>query len=296
MAVNTLSADAKDALARDIPASAHCATALLTGLALYGGDRRSGTFATQRNAVARLFHTLALRVWNDAPSIRKVAGARLARTPTYRLALPIGFADAPVKPTRKCDRVAEARAAFLACGSLSAAANGYHLEFVVANAALHARLEWTLRALGLPPKTMERKRRSVLYYKDAETIVDVLTTIGAHGAVLHIQDVRAIKDTKNRIHRLVNTEAANLDRSASAAAAQRRLIEYVSAAYGLHRLTPALREIADLRLAHADESLAELGRRCNPPIGKATVNSRFGAIARLARGSRGERPSAARRH
>lgn len=291
----SLSADAKDALARDVPAAAHCAQALLDGLAFYGSDRGSRTFTTQRNAVARLFHTLAARFWSDVPAIRKVATARLARTAVYRLALPDDFSATPPKPAHKCDRVMEARSAFLACGSLSAASAGYHLEFVLADAAHAERLTWTLRALGRAPKSMERKSRPVLYFKDAEAIVELLTVIGAHGAVLHIQDVRAVKDTKNRIHRLVNTEAANLDRSASAAAAQRRLIETVAGAYGLHRLTPALREIADLRLAHSDESLAELGRRCNPPIGKATVNSRFGAIARLARSARGETAASARR-
>ena len=63
---------------------------------------------------------------------------------------------------------------------------------------------------------------------------------------------------------------------------QRRTIEYVASAYGLRRLSPALREIAELRLRHPDESLAELGRRCNPSIAKPTVSSRLAALARLA--------------
>jgi hypothetical protein len=43
-----------------------------------------------------------------------------------------------------------------------------------------------------------------------------------------------------------------------------------------------LREIAELRLRHPDESLAELGRRCNPPVGKPTVSGRLMALTRLA--------------
>jgi DNA-binding protein WhiA len=122
----------------------------------------------------------------------------------------------------------------------------------------------------------------VLYFKDFEAIVDVLTLIGAFGAVLRLEDVRALRETKNRIHRLVNTEAANLERAASAAAAQRRTIDYLASAYGLPQLSPPLREIAELRLAHPDESLAELGARCNPPISKPTVSSRLSSLARLA--------------
>ncbi len=95
-------------------------------------------------------------------------------------------------------------------------------------------------------------------------------------------DVRALRETKNRIHRLVNTEAANLERAARAAASQRRTIEYVTRVRGLRALSQPLREIALLRLRFPGESLAELGRRCDPPIGKTTVSSRFAAIARLA--------------
>jgi DNA-binding protein WhiA len=106
---------------------------------------------------------------------------------------------------------------------------------------------------------------------------------------LRLEDVRAIKETKNRIHRLVNTEAANLERAAAAAATQRETIEYVASAFGMQNLSPALREIAQLRLHYPDESLTELGKRCNPPISKPTVNSRLLALGRLARRLQGKR-------
>ncbi|HEV3155675.1 MAG TPA: DNA-binding protein WhiA, partial [Candidatus Baltobacteraceae bacterium] len=212
----------------------------------------------------------------------------------YRIPLPEAV-DVPAKPARRCDRVMEARAAFLACGSLSAGTQGYHLEFVLGSEHVAERLGWMLRAVAVPPKSMFRKRRYVLYYKDFEAIVELLTIIGAHGAVLRLEDVRALKETKNRIHRLVNTEAANLERTAEAAASQRATIEFVAAAYGLQHLSPPLREIAQLRLNHPDESLVELGRRCNPPITKPTVNSRLVAIGRLASRLRGESPRTARK-
>ncbi len=176
----------------------------------------------------------------------------------------------------------EIRAAFLASGSLAAGSHGYHLEFVLPSSEAADRLVWMLRSTGRAPKRTVRKRRQVLYFKDFEAIVDVLTVIGAFGAVLRLEDVRAFRETKNRIHRLVNTEAANLERVAAAAATQRRVIEYLASAYGLPQLSPPLREIAELRLAHPDESLAELGARCNPSISKPTVSSRLASLARLA--------------
>ena len=129
-----------------------------------------------------------------------------------------------------------------------------------------------------------------------DAIVVVLSAIGAHGAVLRLEDVRALKETKNRIHRLVNTETANVVRAASAAAAQRDAIAYLADAYGLRNLSPALREAAQLRLAHPEETLAELGRRASPPVGKATINGRIVALMRLVRRLREPREQEPRTH
>ena len=277
--MRNFSADTKDALARDIPSQAHCRESLLAGLQLYG-SRTIGTsrfFVTQRNAVARLFRLLSPNSPRDARKGEK------------RLRIPIPSEKRETKkPARRCDRIMEARAAFLTCGSASAGARGYHVEFAPHDAQAAERLEWILRAVAAPPKTMRRGGRTALYYKDFEAIVEFFGVIGAHGAVLQLEDLHAVKETKNRIHRLVNTEAANLERVAGAAAAQRETIAFVSSAHGLRHLSHPLREIAELRLNYPDESLAELGRRCNPPISKPTVNSRLAALARLARRLRGE--------
>jgi DNA-binding transcriptional regulator WhiA len=272
------SADTKDALARDVPAARHCRDALLAGLALYGSVRDE--FVTHRHAVARLFWSLL----DDRKShpIETRAATRLQRLPTFAISFPAQLRTTPRKPVHKCDRLIEIRAAFLACGSLAAGAHGYHLEFVARGDEAATRLKWMLRSAGVPPKQTRRKARTILYYKDFDAIVELLTQIGAFAAVLALEDVRALRETKNRIHRLVNTEAANLERTAQAAASQRRVIEFLRNAYGMARLTPALREVAELRLKHPDESLAELGRRCNPPIAKPTVSSRLAALTRLA--------------
>jgi DNA-binding transcriptional regulator WhiA len=273
-----ISADTKDALTRDVPEKDHCREALLAGLAFYGGT--GGEFVTHRNAIARLFWSLL----DDRKShpIETRAPTRLHRLPTFAISLPQRLQTTPPKPVHKCDRLAEVRAALLACGSIAAGAHGYHLEFVTRNDAVADRLSWMLRSAAAAPKRAHRKRRIVLYFKGFEEIVELLTRIGAFGAVLQLEDVRALRETKNRIHRLVNTEAANLQRSAEAAAAQRRVIEYLQSAYGLPKLSPALREVAELRLKYPDESLSELGRRCNPPISKPTVSGRLTALSRLA--------------
>jgi hypothetical protein len=140
-----------------------------------------------------------------------------------------------------------------------------------------------LRAEGLQPRTAPRKGRTIVYFKDVDQIASLLAAIGASQALVALEDLRALKETKNRIHRLVNTEAANVDRAAGAAAVQRKWIELLADAYGLRKLSAPLREIAELRLAHPTETLAELGRRCSPEVKKSTVNGRLAALLRLAK-------------
>jgi DNA-binding transcriptional regulator WhiA len=282
---SSLSSDTKDALARDAPTSDHCRSALRAGLAYFGGVDDGGTrvVRTRRASIARLMRSLG----DDRDGIvRRAADTRLYRSTVYDVAIE-GGAEVPPWPRLRCDRRMELRAAFLATGSLAAPQAGYHLEFVAADAPAAERIARLIRSEGIAPLTMTRKSRPVVYLKGLDAIVTVLSAIGAHAAVLRLEDVRAVKETKNRIHRLVNTEAANVVRAATAAAAQRDAIAFLADAYGLRNLSPALREAAQLRLAHPDETLAELGRRCTPPVGKATMNGRIVAVLRLVRRVRG---------
>ncbi len=278
--ISTLSADTKDALARDVPADEHCRLALRDGLFFYGVTRTGAAFRTQRPSIARLAWTLLED--RKAHRIRKLIERRLRGQATYEIER-----ESPAEPARpvvRCDRRMELRAAFLACGSLASPARGYHLEFCPPTEAATRRLAGLLRAEGRHPKLAPRKGRTIVYFKDVDEITQVLTSLGAFATVLHLEDVRAVKETKNRIRRLVNTEAANVDRAAGAAAVQRASIELLADGYGLRNLPKQLREIAQLRLDHPSETLAELGRRCRPPAKKSTVNGRLATLLRIARG------------
>jgi len=237
--------------------------------------------------VARLARTL-FDEGRGAAAVRRGADTRLYKATTFELDLRPIDAQPPPRPRRRDERRIELRAAFLCCGSLANPQHGYHLEFV-ADVARTERIAALIAAEGISAAIIERKGHRVAYLKGLDAIVTVLGAIGASGAVFHLEDVRAVKETKNRIHRLVNTEAANVVRAASAAAAQREAFQYLADAYGLRNLSPALREAATLRLAHPDETLTELGRRCVPAVGKATINGRLAALMRLVRRLRGGR-------
>ncbi|MBV9438830.1 MAG: DNA-binding protein WhiA [Candidatus Eremiobacteraeota bacterium] len=287
---SNLSADAKDAVARDVPADPGVRAALRAGLAYFGCVESGATrvFRTRRAAVARLARTL-FEERRPGASVRRGHDLRLYRTTTFDIELGDEANVPPPKPRRRDERRGELRAAFLCAGSLAAPQHGYHLEFVFRDARRAERAAALIAGEGVTARRMRRKARWVVYLKGLDAIVTVLGAVGASGAVLQLEDVRAVKETKNRIRRLVNTDAANVVRAASAAAKQREAIAYLADAYGLRNLSPVLREAAQLRLAHPDETLTELGRRCSPAVGKATMNGRIAALMRLVRRLRAPR-------
>ena len=56
--------------------------------------------------------------------------------------------------------------------------------------------------------------------KDGEEISNFLALIGASSAVLKFEEIRVIRDTKNKVNRLVNCETANLNKTISASVKQ----------------------------------------------------------------------------
>ncbi len=263
-----ISADTKDALARELPDADHCREALLAGLALYGNVRGRVRDASQRGGAAFLVAARRTQIASDrdaradaaspAADVRDrypATAARRSRPSPCTSATGLSSCAPRFWPA---DRLPRARTATISSSS-------------------HAKRNGSRRALrgccaapAVAPKEMRRKARHVLYYKDFDAIAEVLThdrrvrrRAAARRRSRAARDQEPHSSAWSTPRRRTSSGAPRQPRS------QRRVIEYLRNAYGLTRLTPALREVAELRLRHPDESLAELGRRCNPPIVKA---------------------------
>jgi cell division protein WhiA len=105
--------------------------------------------------------------------------------------------------------------------------------------------------------------------------------MGASHAVLRLEGLRALNQTKNSIHRTVNSEAANAARAAVSAARQRDAASRAIAKLGFANMSPALREAAKLRIAYPARTLRELACAAQPPISKAAMASRLRLLERL---------------
>jgi DNA-binding protein WhiA len=183
---------------------------------------------------------------------------------------------------RSCCRRAYLRGAFLGGGSLSNPEKTYHMEFVT-NSQEHAEeLMKLINSFNLNSKVIQRKNNHIVYLKEGENIIDLLNIIGAHTALLDLENVRIYKEMRNNVNRLVNCETANLSKTVDAAVRQAESIRTIKEKTGLKKLPLGLREVAELRLNYPDISLKELGEMLSPPIGKSGVNHRLRKIEKIA--------------
>lgn len=184
------------------------------------------------------------------------------------------------------------RGAFLGCGSLADPRKTYHVEFVSAFRHHLEMLQNLMRDFELEIRMITRSRRRqdvyVLYLKEGEQIVDLLNVMQAYTALMDLENIRIEKEMRNQINRSVNCEAANLQKVVNAALKQVEDIEYLISRSGWEALPPPLAQMARVRLEHQDESLQELGRFLDPPVGRSGVNHRLRKLSRMAEDLRRE--------
>lgn len=270
---------------------------------------------TENAGIARRIYLLLKEIYNVQTEVMIRKNQRLRKNNNYYLVLSNGHQvmnilndigivkgqndgslwinrtiDSQIVKKRCCKR-AYIRGAFLGGGSVSDPEKIYHLEIVIQNKTYANSLCNLINQFGLRAKTIERKNNYVVYLKEGEHIVNLLNIIGAHAALLELENIRIYKDMRNNINRIVNCETANLSKTINAAVRQIENIKYLKDHYGLSKLSPLLREVAELRLNNPDASLKELGNMLVPPIGKSGVNHRLRKLDKMAeeiRKSRGE--------
>ena len=190
------------------------------------------------------------------------------------------ISDALVK--KECCKRSYLRGVFLGAGSLSDPMNSYHLE-IVANSEEYAdSLVKLIETFGLHPKISSRKNVLLVYLKESEQIADFLNIIGAHQALLELENIRIQKEVRNQVNRLVNCESANMNKTIDAAVRQKENIEFIQKYYGLEKLNEGLRAVAEARLEYPEISLKELGTMMDPPLGKSGINHRMRKLEELA--------------
>jgi len=175
------------------------------------------------------------------------------------------------------------KGSFMGSGSISNPEKSYHAEFVSSREAQSKTLQMLLKKYGINSKNIYRKNNYVTYIKESEQISDLLALMGANNAVLDFENIRAVKETRNQINRVINCETANLDKIVDTSMRQINNIKILKKHKVIDQLPDNLRELAYLRLKHSNASLKELGQMLDPPLGKSGVNHRLRKIEEIAK-------------
>ncbi len=175
------------------------------------------------------------------------------------------------------------RGAFLGGGSISRPASDYHLEMVTGNENFARDIIKVMHTFSLKAKLTDRKNEYIVYLKDGEGIINFLNVIGAHNAMMELENVRIVKEMRNNVNRAVNCETANLNKVVKAAVRQVACIKYIEEHMGLSELPQNLQDTARLRLEHPDVSLNDLVEYSGG-IGKSGINHRLKKLQEMAVG------------
>lgn len=179
-------------------------------------------------------------------------------------------------------RTAFLRGAFLAGGSVTDPAKGYHLEIATSHYYVNRELTALLLEAGFSSKETTRKSNYLTYFKQSERIEDFLTNLGAPVSAMEVMNAKVEKHLRGSVNRRVNCDAANLDKAVEAAQEQLKAIRVLEERGMLQELPDKLKEVVDLRAAHPEYTLAQLAELCQPPITKPAMSHRLKKLVELA--------------
>lgn len=173
------------------------------------------------------------------------------------------------------------RGAFLAGGSISEPGRSAAIEIVAPTGEAAMAMVGIGARLGISSKAREVRMAHRVLVRDGEAISELLTLMGAPGAVSEWEKLRERREVRATANRLVNFDDANLRRSAQAAVAACARVERALEILG-EEIPDHLLYAGNLRLTHRDASLDELGHHADPPLTKDAVAGRIRRLLAMA--------------
>lgn len=314
----SFSSEVKAELAGGNPGASHCQIAELSGMLsmvayvrYWRSSPSSIVIVTERSVIAREIAMLLRRLFGCVPdaSVKRTGeNSRIYKMEinspdivrSILITLKIDFDGTTSEKVfcqdmkierldlrSQCCRRAYIKGVFMTSGSISDPNKGYHMEIVCENRERAEFISNIINGFDISSRIIQRKRYYVVYLKDGEMIVSMLGIMGAHISLMNMENIRIKKEIRNKINRRVNCEAANLNKTVSAAVKQIEDIIFIMETKGPFYLPDNLQALAVARLENEDASLKELGEMMTPPIGKSGVNHRLRKISEIADEIRG---------
>lgn len=292
----SFSTGVKDELLAEQVLSPCCNHAQAYGLLLFGKafNARTMTFTSEYSPAAQQYAEALMNFCGVCVTVQQGANRMntvLVRSAADRLKVLDAFGHSQGEISLRINRAnlnadccfgAFIKGAFLSCGTVTSPDKNYHLEFVVNHTKLSADLHALLNEVGFSPKCVTRNAYHVLYFKDSESIEDILTLIGATNASLEIMSTKMEKDLRNHANRRTNFDIANIGRIVKAGEGQRDAVEKIARTIGLDSLPEPLRKIATIRRDNPDATLDQIRDLLDEPISRSGVNHRLRRLIEIA--------------
>jgi DNA-binding protein WhiA len=216
-----------------------------------------------------------VRVAKDGESLARQTGLLDMR------GRPVRGLPAQVVGGSVADAEAAWRGAFLAHGSLTEPGRSSALEVSCPGPEAALALVGAARRLGVSAKAREVRGVDRVVVRDGEAIGTLLTRMGAQDTRLVWEERRMRREVRATANRLANFDDANLRRSARAAVAAAARVERALEILG-DTVPDHLSAAGQLRVAHRQASLEELGRLADPPMTKDAVAGRIRRLLSMA--------------
>lgn len=298
MAVS-FSGNAKAEICRNIPAKPCCALAECFGILLFCNSFRADNIRiiTESREFASVLPKLFKKAFGvtfdsapdaDTPGklnfqmnapekirhIMQAYGFEAGGTLSLHINLPIVEED--------CCKAAFLRGAFLAGGSVTDPAKGYHIELATTHSSVARECNSLMQeVLSVQPKYTGRGGSHVLYLKQSDMISDFLTFLGAPVSAMGIMEAKLEKELNNKVNRRCNCDDANTSKVVEAAQEQLSAIRILREKGVFQNLPLKLQQAASAREENPESSLTELAAMMEPPISKPAMNHRLQKLVQL---------------
>ncbi|MCK0115764.1 hypothetical protein BCE75_11377 [Isoptericola sp. CG 20/1183] len=294
-----LTVEVKDELSRHVVTRTSCRKAEVSAMLRFSGGLHiiSGRVVIEaeldtESAAARLRRAI-VDLYGHASELIVVRAGGLRKNDRYvvrvvrdgeSLARQTGLLDSRGRPVRGLAPevvsggvdAAEAvwRGAFLAHGSLTEPGRSMSLEVTCPGPEAALALVGAARRIGVQAKSREVRGIDRVVVRDGDAISEVLRRMGAVVTRETWEERRARREVRGTANRLANFDDANLRRSARAAVAAGARVQRAFEILG-DEVPEHLREAGELRLAHKQASLEELGQLASPQLSKDAVAGRI---------------------
>lgn len=255
----------KNELSRFFDETPECLSVELAALLNIGAIDCEGRkdFSNSNAAVARKVITLTKKLFPDARTeVAAVRTKKLRKTMKYFVRIFFEqneeiFSNLTLH--RREEKISYLRGAFLASGTVNRPESQYRLEIVSTTKDEANFLKKILLRLYFNPKVYQRGENFVVYLREGDAVCDFLGMTGAEEAVERFEIARNLKEVRLQVNRLMNCDAAGVNRAIEAA--QRQLADIRLLKMHRTKVNERLAEAMQIRLSNPSGTTGELAEK-----------------------------------